>query len=107
MTATMTTSTTSRSDIEIQSEIDQLASIKDKVRVRSMFGDDNRQAIAAQIKVLQQRMTRDQIEAEFGDDGLEEGYSESIHMAAVDAFEWYQGLSDEVAPSESWAPLVQ
>lgn len=96
-----------RSEAEIQIEIDKLLALKDKVRARSMFGDDNRQAIAAQIKVLQQRMTRDQVEAEFGDDGLEDGYSESTYTAAVDAYDWHQCQGDEMAPSESWAPLVQ
>lgn len=102
----MPTTSNPRSEAEIQAEIDKLLSLKDKVRARSMFGDDNRQAIAAQIKVLQQRMTRDQVEAEFGDDGIEEDHSESIYTAAVDAFDWYQGLSDELPPSESWAPLA-
>jgi hypothetical protein len=90
---------------EIQSEVAKLRDLLPRVRRRSAFGDDNREAIQAQIDVLTGLMDLDAVDAAWGDSTADE-YSDSLHQNAIDAFDWYSGLSDEPAPSEGWQVLA-
>lgn len=83
------------SDNELRQEIEKLRGQVKTVRARSAFGDDNRAAVEAQIKVLENEYDDDDIEDFIGDDQQE---------AARDALAWLEG-DEDMSPSESWAPL--
>ena len=61
-----------------------------------MFGDDNRGAIRAQIRVLREGMDEDEIHDEWDED--DEHY---IFDSAVGAAQWMDG-EDYMKPSEDW-----
>jgi hypothetical protein len=84
---------------EIHAEIDGLLALKDKVRRYSIFGDDNRAAIKAQIRVLSEGMGEDDIYEEFGSD-------EHTLDSAREALDWMQGGWDG-GLAEDWQQLVQ
>ena len=86
---------------QIQSEINKLGELQQKVRPYSAFGDDHRAAIAAQIVVLEERLTEDDVWDRYGDD------AENIRENAEEAARWLEGDTDEKTLSENWACLVQ
>lgn len=96
---------TQKTTDEIQAEVAKLRDLLPRVRRRSAFGDDNREAIQAQIDVLTGRMNLDEVDSAWGYSTADE-YSDSLHQHATDAFDWYSGLSDEPAPSEGWQVLA-
>jgi hypothetical protein len=87
---------------EIIAEMKKLDKMKPKVRRRSMFGDDNHEAIDAQLHVLSNKLTESDIYANYED---EESDNTHVLDSALDAYRWMQG--EEVAPSESWEGLTK
>lgn len=94
-------SKTFKTDAEIDAEIKALEAAKLTVRKRNGFGDDNHAAIDAQIRVLRERMTNDDIYDAFEDADDPENRHELD--AAIEAHEWMTGASDEPSPAQGWA----
>ena len=104
---------TMRPSPEIDAEIAALKAIKPRVPERSFFGDDNHAAIDAQIAVLTERMSVDDVYSRFGvDDTAEpdiEDHSEHELDSAVSACDWMRGLlaTDEQSPSQGWGDIAK
>lgn len=104
---------TMRTTQEINAEIAALKAIKPSVRERSFFGDDNHAAIDAQIAVLTERMSMDEVYSRFGeDDSMDcdiDQPTEHELDCALNAHNWMSGAlaSDEQSPSESWGDLAK
>ncbi len=96
-----------KSTDEISKEIASLKDLRPKVRRTSMFGDDHREAISAQINVLEARMDADAIQLAWGDDTAEE-FAQNVYDAAMTAHDWYTGVSgfQDGDPSNEWLSLV-
>ncbi len=92
-----------KSDEEIAAEIAALTTMKPTVLRFSKFQDDHHAAIEAQIDVLTQRMTIEELAADFGES------ADNILDEATDAYDWMNGLQadDMLKPSENWASLVR
>jgi len=83
---------------EVRQEIQRLKGLRLRVRQFSKFGDDNHDAIKAQIAVL-----------EMGADAKMVYSLRLSHYAessAIDAVQWRDD-GEEESPSEDWAPLVR
>lgn len=94
------------SNDEIAAEIATLTEMQPKVRWHSAFGDDNRAAIEAQINVLQNRMTDDDIYDEYEDP--EDPDNRHALDNALEAWAWLNGESEEgLPPSADWQSLVK
>jgi hypothetical protein len=91
-----------KSTKEIEAEIKTLKTFKPKIQRTTFFGDDNHAAIEAQIEVLKQQMTEDEV---FGKQDSEE-WTEHQSGAARDAANWLSG-DEETSPSSSWKSLVK
>ena len=97
---------------EIAAEIAALKEIKPRVRKCSAFGDDHHAALDAQVEVLERRMSNDKVYDRFEptdneDCDYDEGRSESILNAAVEALLWMNNeAADPAAPSENWKDLT-
>lgn len=91
----------------IRIEIAALKALKPNVRSHNAFGDDHRDAIDAQISVLENRMTGDKIYDTWGDENSEE-FAQNVLDAAIEARDWMTGelAEDEGKPSDAWAELV-
>lgn len=87
-----------KTDKQRNSEIAALEAIQPKVRPMSIFGDDNRQAIGAEINVLQKMMTNEQIHSRYG--------TEYIRDSALFARQWLEGEVDEGLADE-WKLLTE
>lgn len=85
---------------EILAEIERLEALKPGVRKITAFGDNNHEAIEAQIEVLRESLSGDDIDLAWGDAGSGE-YSEHLHFEAIAAADWMNGYSDE-KPSDGW-----
>lgn len=90
---------------EVLAEIKRLKEMQPNVRAMSMFGDDNRAAIDAQIAVL---------EGNLGEDAVYDAYSnpdndDDRHLLdnALEARRWLDGDSEDGLPSEGWKELVE
>ena len=88
---------------QIDAEIAALNEMKPSVRHRSAFGDDNHEAIEAQLSVLRERMDTDEIYDTWGDEDTDE-FAQNVLDEALAARHWLIG--DEEAPSVGWASLV-
>ena len=86
-----------RNNKEIEVEIATLEEQRKTVRGGT---NDNISQIAAQIRVLRERFSNDDIYDTWNDD---ENDTE-IRMAASDAMDWMNGERDQ-APSEDWKEL--
>ena len=91
-----------KTQIEIDVEIKLLEDMKPKVRRYTAFGDDNQEAIEAQIRALKESADDDDT-YEWQDD---KEFSEHAADAARQAILWRDGDEDE-APSDGWTPLVR
>lgn len=88
-------------EAQIKAEAIKLTKMRPKVRHFTAFGDNNRDAIEAQIAVLDGNLTIDEIE-----DKKEEGdWSENQRESATYARYWMDGDEPD-SPSSGWAPLV-
>ena len=92
-----------KTDEEIKQEIAALQTIKPRVPRRSQFGDDNHDAIDAQITVLTERMTRDQVRQRFPEDGCDKLF---MALIAADWLGGYLAPGDDTPPSQDW-PLIE
>ncbi len=87
-----------RERIEIEEELEALEELTNKVPPANAFGDDNQEAISAQIRVIRERMDFEDVIDEFEDEG------DFILSSATDAWRWLH--QDDEAASEGWAELV-
>lgn len=88
----------SRTNIEVTEELNLLNDLRHRVPSRTTFGDDNQEAIDAQITVIEEWMTFEEAIDRFEEDGS------YILSAALDAVRW---LHDDDEPvSESWVDMV-
>lgn len=85
---------------EIAVEIDALRRVKPKVRAINAFGEDNHETIDAQLSVLRERMSMNEIYDTWGDEDAEE-FAQHLLDAAIAAFDWMTGMGTDV-PSEGW-----
>lgn len=94
----------SKSEDQINREIAELVALKPKVRKCNAFGDDNHAAIDAQLCVLRERMSTDQVFDAYGDEDAD-GFVQHTFDAALSACDWMTGMlaSDEEGPAASWA----
>ncbi len=83
---------------QIKKEIKALEEMQPKVKRFSSFGDDNHEAIDAQLDVLKNDLT---------DDEIDEQYENHERSNAQDARLWLDGDGDPESPSEGWQGLVQ
>lgn len=93
------TDKTPKTGAQIAAEILALQALKPKLPRYSHFGDDNHGAIDAQIVVLTERLTRDQVKARFPDNGMDK-----LFMALI-ACDWMHGDlvgADDTPPSQDW-----
>lgn len=90
---------------EIKAEIDKLTSLKARVPRRTLFGDDNHEAIDAQIKVLDERMDEDGVWAEWPE---EDSADMRLRENALEAVKWLEGENDQLADDpEGWLSTVK
>ena len=90
----------------IDEEIAALTLLQLCVRHYTAFGDDNRQAIAAQIVALEGLMDNEEVDVTFGEDALGDDFVEHEYDHALEAVRWLEGDAEE-APSEGWQCLVE
>lgn len=91
----------------VQTEIGKLIELKPKIRATTFFGDNNRDAIQAQIDVLTDLMDEDDIYDMGSDDDDEPGeWTQHEIDSALEAHHWLYEETDE-APSVGWEPLIQ
>lgn len=93
-----------KTEEQISAEIAALVALKPKVRQRTAFGDDNHAAIDAQLAVLRERMSSDDVYSAYGDEGMDE-FDQHTFDAALSACDWMTGMlaSGEDSPAASWA----
>lgn len=98
---------TMRTREEIQSEIKNLRTIKPRVLRTSKFGDDHHAAIDAQIEVLENLLTEDEV-CDRHDNAADDEmfYADNEYDSGRDAANWLAGDEDD-APSEGWGSLIQ
>lgn len=91
-----------RTPEEIQAELAKLKEIAPKIRPKSAFGDSNTHAVKAQIQVLEENMSLDDIY------DLESCHFWGQHTvsAATDTRAWMDG-DEETSPTEGWEGLVE
>ena len=93
---------------EIEAEIAKLREMEPHILPRTIFGDSNRDAIAAAINVLERRWTEHDIYDEYpyatGEEDVDE-VRENVHSAALEAAEWLAGENETQAPSVDWESL--
>ena len=89
---------THRTPSAIANELLVLNGLLTRVPPTSAFGDDNHEAITAQIRVITEGMTENQMLEEYEDEDL------YILSAALDAYEWMQEDGEPV--SEGWREMV-
>src|SRR3990172_10801792 len=87
---------------EITTEIAKLRKMKPNVRHYSMFGDNNWMAVEAQIEVLEDEMTSDDIYGRWPEE-YEEIYFRDV---ALEALAWMNDDKDSELPSDSWKSLL-
>jgi hypothetical protein len=88
-------------EAQIQKEITKLTAMKPTIRPYSMFGDDNRASIQAQIDVLSKNLDEDDI-SERWDPETEL----DIYDSAYEAYQWLNGESEYKTLTENWESLV-
>lgn len=92
---------------QVKSEATKLATMQPKVRHFTAFGDDNRAAISAQIEVLENDMSVEDIEDRADNEiaAEEELWTGNQKESALQARQWMDGDEKE-SPSKSWQGLV-
>ncbi len=89
---------TTRTTLEIDSELLTIRNLYQTVPERSAFGDDNHAAIRAQIQVLQRRFTEDEVQDRYEEEG------DYVLAAAMTAQSWLNLFEDSL--SSDWKCLV-
>ena len=102
-------STTKPTSEQIAAEIALLQAVHPKVPTHSFFGDDNRAAIVAQIRVLQERMSLDEVHDTFGELTADGDFSQNTLDCALTAHDWLHVLlaADEAAPAAGWEGIAR
>jgi hypothetical protein len=91
----------------IEKEIKDLTEIKPKVRHFSMFGDDNHKCIEAQIEVLTNNLSDEQIDDKWGGEVCDESAPAlSLYDNATEARAWLDGESELKTLVEDWRSLI-
>lgn len=85
-------------ELQIEKEIVALKYCETRVRPTTAFGESNTEAIRVQIRVLEDRMSDDEINDTWGDD-------ERLLGMAIEAMNWLRGEAG--LQSEEWKPLLQ
>jgi len=93
---------------QIKSEISRLREIMDKVPPTTRFGESNTDAIDAEIEVLENDLSEDDIYSSSceTEDEEDEKWSFRIRDLALAARRWMDG-EDPESPSKGWEPLVE
>lgn len=88
---------------QIKAEIAALTEARGYVPERTMFGEDNIEAIDASIEVLTERLTEDEVMERSGNEDEEDDSKWSQHTGDIarDAAQWLAGEETE-RPSEGW-----
>ncbi len=102
-------STTKPTSEQIAAEIALLQAVHPKVPTHSFFGDDNRAAIDAQIRVLQERMSLDEVHHTFGELTADGDFSQNTLDGALTAHDWLNGglAADEASPAFGWEGIAR
>ena len=102
-------STTKPTTEQIAAEIALLQAVHPKVPTHSFFGDDNRAAIDAQIRVLQERMSLDEVHDTFGELTADGDFSQNTLDCALTAHDWLNGdlAADEASPAFGWEGIAR
>jgi hypothetical protein len=87
---------------EIKAEAGKLLALKPNVPRLNAFGQNNHNAIDAQIKTLTERLDEDAID-DLYDDMEMDSYDRD---SAYEAVEWMSG-EEPMPPSEGWEPTVK
>jgi len=94
---------------EIKTEIEALRAMQPRVRKITAFGDNNHDAVFAQIEVLEKDLedgdVYDRGEADPDDEDSEPEWTQHEVDAAIEAIEWRDNDGVE-SMSESWKPLL-
>lgn len=86
---------------ECKDMAEQLLAIKPKVRKVTFFGDDNWEAIDAQVRVLSRAMDEDDIY------DFWQGDEDSVLIEnALEAWAWMNNEPDAESPVEGWRDLA-
>lgn len=88
---------------EIAAEIAALEEIKPNVRAYNAFEDSNRDAIQAQIDVLNQGLSADDVNDRWPEDEGSDPYNRDHALEAID---WRDGDRDAAGLAASWQSLV-
>ena len=92
----------SKTQAEIDKQVEALKAIRPKVRPHTAFGDSNLDGSDAQIKVLEEDMDDDEVWNEWPG----EESDMNIRMSADEAVNWRDGESDVVDLATEW-PLEE
>lgn len=94
---------------QIATEVARLKAVHSRVPTHSFFGDDNRAAIDAQIRVLQERMSIDDVHDSFGELTEDGEYSHNTLDCALTAHDWLHGslAADEASPAAGWEGIAR
>jgi hypothetical protein len=96
-----------RTQNEIDSEIAALRTLKPQVPSRTDFCEDSRMAIAAEISVLENRLSIDEILDRNEINPAHANYfTEEQRDFAIEARVWLDGGGFDESPSECWATYV-
>jgi len=100
---------------QINNEVAKLEKLKGKIQKTSAFGDNHVDAIEAQVRVLKERLTDQQIEDKSHHEDEDEDdehaedeslWKQNVRDAAMDARNWLTGQVKE-PPSKGWLSLVK
>jgi hypothetical protein len=107
-----------KTQAQIDKEIKALKDIKPRVRQCTGFGDNNWDAIDAQIRVLEEHMDEDDVyvnfpvqEGEEGDEDYSDGCPQNVHDSALEAARWLAGELDSDSGSlvkgDGWESIAK
>jgi hypothetical protein len=87
-----------RSHEEIQAEIEGLKALRPRLKPTTAFGDSNLDALDAQVRVLEEDMTHDEIWDEWPElDG-----DMHVRSSAEEARQWLEGELETETLVETW-----
>ncbi|WP_423458007.1 hypothetical protein [Ottowia sp. VDI28] len=94
---------------QVADELARLKAVLPRVPKFSGFGDNNHAAIEAQIKVLEDHMSRDDVHDCFGEDAVLFDFSQNTLDCALTALDWMTGdqAADEGLISAGWEAIAK
>lgn len=84
---------------QVKSEIAALKELRDKIPPRTAFGDDNLARIDAEIDVLENDLSINDVDQKYGDD-------DAVYESATYALQWIDGEAEDGSMSDNWRPLA-